>query len=379
MHSVVYDHQAFSLQRYGGVSRYICELATRVHRASDFTARIVAPVHFNSYLPDCPVPQTAMYLRKLWKTGPLYRAANNLLSPILMRASAPSLIHRTYFAPLAKPVDVPVILTVFDMIHELFPASFSAGDVTRRNKRVSVERADHILCISECTANDLIRMYGVPREKISVTYLGYSDVFNASPPAHETAPHGRPYLLYVGQRGGYKNFDMALKAYASSKRLRSEFDLVAFGGAPFNATELALISGLQLKPDRVVRLIGSDSDLARAYRHARALVYPSLYEGFGIPPLEAMSSGCAVACSNASSLPEVVGSAAALFDPNDIDPVRQALEDICFGDTARAQLVVAGKERVRQFSWDRCAADTLATYRCALEGTRPVPRLDGRG
>ena len=170
MHSVVYDHQAFSLQRYGGVSRYICELATRVHRASDFTARIVAPVHFNSYLPDCPVPQTAMYLRKLWKTGPLYRAANNLLSPILMRASAPSLIHRTYFAPLAKPVDVPVILTVFDMIHELFPASFSAGDVTRRNKRVSVERADHILCISECTANDLTRQLDLPFLDLQETF-----------------------------------------------------------------------------------------------------------------------------------------------------------------------------------------------------------------
>jgi len=363
MHSVVYDHQAFTLQRYGGVSRYVCELSSRVHRAPGFSARVVAPIHFNSYLPDCDVPQTSMYVRKIWKTGPLYRALSNVLSPGFIRANPPSLIHQTYFAPLRKPVNVPVVVTVFDMIHELFPAGFSTRDRSGSNKRNSVERADHVLCISESTANDLMRLYSVSRAKISVTHLGYSEIFNATMPTDETAPLGRPYLLYVGQRAGYKNFDKALSAYASSRRLRSEFDFVAFGGPPFDADELAQIARLQLDAGSVVRLTGSDSDLARAYRHARALVYPSLYEGFGIPPLEAMAAGCAVVCSNASSIPEVVGSAAVLFEPNDIDAIRQALENVCLADSTWARSVAAGKERIRNFSWDRCAGDTLAAYR----------------
>ena len=372
MHSVVYDHQAFTLQRYGGVSRYVCELASRVHRAPGFSARVIAPIHFNSYLPDCDVPQTTMYVRKIWKTGPLYRALSNVLSPGFIRANPPSLIHQTYFAPLSTPVKVPVVVTVFDMIHELFPSGFSARDRSRSNKRNSVERADHVLCISESTANDLMNLYRVPRSKISVTHLGYSEAFTAAIPTQEVAPHGRPYLLYVGQRAGYKNFDKGLSAYASSRRLRSEFDFVAFGGPPFDSDELARIAQLQLDAGSVVRLTGSDSDLALAYRHARALVYPSLYEGFGIPLLEAMASGCAVVCSNVSSIPEVVGSAAALFDPNDIDSIRQALEDTCIDDEGRERLVAAGLKHVCNFSWDRCTADTLAAYRRVLGAASPA-------
>ena len=367
MHSIIYDHQIFCMQQYGGVSRYFCELAARVHCAPHFRARIVAPVHFNSYLPTCPVPQAALYLRmRIARVGRLYGAVSALLSPALTWSSSPSLIHRTYYAPHATRTDIPVVLTVFDMIHELFPDSFSANDPVRRNKRLCLERADHIVCISECTASDLVRLFGIPRKKISVTYLGYSDIFAAPPTANETSPHAHPYLLFVGQRSGYKNFDMALKAYASSNRLTEEFDFVAFGGPPLDAGERALVASLRLRPGSVSRLAGSDSDLACAYRHARALVYPSQYEGFGIPPLEAMSSGCVVACSNASAIPAVVGAAASLFDPKDIDSVRHALEDVCLNDSNRARLVAAGRARVRNFSWDRCASDTLGAYRLAL-------------
>lgn len=177
------------------------------------------------------------------------------------------------------------------------------------------------------------------------------------------APHGRPYILYVGHRDGYKNFHTALLAYATSTRLATEFDLVAFGGPAFSTDEQAMIASLSLRPSSVVRLGGSDTELARAYRHARALVYPSRYEGFGIPPLEAMSCGCVVACSNASSIPEVVGDAALSFDPNDIDAARQALEESCFSEDTRARLLARGAIRVRELTWDRCARETIAAYR----------------
>jgi glycosyltransferase involved in cell wall biosynthesis len=128
-----------------------------------------------------------------------------------------------------------------------------------------------------------------------------------------------------------------------------------------------MIASLSLRPGSVVRLGGTDAELARAYRHARAFVYPSRYEGFGIPPLEAMSSGCVVACSNASSMPEVVGDAALLFDPNDVDAARKALEDACFSEDVRARLLTHGAMRVREFTWDRCANETVAAYRRVLD------------
>jgi glycosyltransferase involved in cell wall biosynthesis len=362
MRSIAYDYQTFSLQQYGGISRYFCELAARVNRAQGFEARVIAPVHFNRHLAECDVAKTGVYVRKAWKTGPLFRAANRTLSPRLIATYAPSLIHRTFFEPMKSPSGVPVVITVHDMINEQFPDTFSASDATARNKRQCIQQADYILCNSTCTADDLIRLSGVSRSKVSVTYLGCSEQFAADAPAGEAAPHPRPYLLYVGHRAGHKNFDAMLAAYAGSRHLREEFDLIVFGGMPFTRAERERMAALKLPREGVLRWSGSDAALARGYRHARALVYPSKYEGFGIPPLEAMRAGCAVACSNTSSMPEVVGDAALLFDPTDVDGMRYAMNEICFNDRTRSQLIAAGLERGRQFSWDRCASETLAVY-----------------
>lgn len=364
MPTVVFDHQTFVAQEFGGISRYFCELASRVHGLDGFQAKVVAPLHLNAYLPDCVVPQAAVRLNgKFRGRGRLCKAVNAVLAPSLTRMSRPSLIHRTYYDPQPRMGDVPVVLSVFDMIHELFPENFAADNAVIRSKRSSVIAADHLICISQCTANDLVRLFDVPRSKISVIYLSYSDVFAQPAPQGEPSPHDRPYLLYVGQRDGYKNFDTALRAYASSRPLRAAFDLVVFGGPSLSAEEHALIASLSLRPGSVVRIGGSDRDLARAYRQARAFVYPSRYEGFGIPPLEAMSAGCVVVSSNASSIPEVVGDASISFDPSDIDDMRQAMERACLDDTTRQHLLIAGTQRVREFSWDRCARETVVAYR----------------
>lgn len=364
MNTVVYDHQTFVAQEFGGISRYFCELASRVHGLADFQAKVVAPLHLNAYLPDCAVPKTAVRLNSKFRgRGRLCQAVNAVLSPALTRMSRPSLIHRTYYDPQPRMGDVPVVLSVFDMIHELFPENFAADDAVIRSKRSSVNAADHLICISQSTANDLVRLFDIPRTKISVIYLGYSDVFAKPAPQGEPPPHDRPYLLYVGQRNSYKNFDTALRAYAASPSLREAFDFVVFGGPALSVEERYLISSLSLRPDTVVRMSGSDMALARVYRHAQAFVYPSKYEGFGIPPLEAMSAGCVVACSNASSIPEVVGEAAIKFEPSDIDATRHALESACFDETVRQKLMRAGNHQVKKFNWDNCAMETAATYR----------------
>lgn len=367
MPTVVYDHQIFDLQQYGGISRYFCELAARVHATPGFSAKVVAPLHCNDYLPHCRVPQFAVHLKtRLRGVSYLLRATNRVLGPIAVRSVAPSLIHRTYYETSPRPGQSPLVVTVFDMIHELFPDQFPVNDPVRRSKRVCVEQADHIICISESTARDLVRLLNVPRGKITVTHLGLSENFSAPAPQQEASPHDRPYLLYVGHRGGYKNFEMAISAYANSSHLKDEFDFLTFGGHPFSSGEQATIAKLPLRSGAVRRLTGSDAELARAYRHARAFVYPSKYEGFGIPPLEAMSAGCVVACSNTSSIPEVVGDAGALFDPDDQSSIGSALERLCFDEALRATLKVAGHRRVSQFSWDRCATQTLEAYKTVL-------------
>jgi glycosyltransferase involved in cell wall biosynthesis len=286
--------------------------------------------------------------------------ANRSLSYLAMRAIRPSLVHWTYFNPGPLPRRAVSVVTVYDMVHELFPDEFNPHDSTRENKRRAVARAEHVICISHNTKADLVKLLEVPDDKISVTHLGYSNVFRLAEAEH-TVKHGN-YVLYVGQRNRYKGFNDAIRAFAGSNRLKRDFTFVAFGGTPFQAAELALFESLGLHEGSVRHMFGNDETLARLYRGARLFVYPSKYEGFGIPPLEAMACGCPVACANTSSLPEVVGHAALSFDPDDLDAMRDALETGCLNDGRRAELIKAGLERSALFSWDQCARKTASIY-----------------
>jgi glycosyltransferase involved in cell wall biosynthesis len=180
----------------------------------------------------------------------------------------------------------------------------------------------------------------------------------------------KPFLLYVGYRGGYKNFAALLRAYARSPLLRREFLVVCFGGGRFKERELRQISEQNVQRDNVRYLSGSDDLLAALYAAAAALVYPSLYEGFGMPPLEAMSMGCPVVCSNASSLPEVVGEAAEFFDPLREDDLVAAIERVVTSDERRQALVASGRDKCAMFSWQRCVEETMAIY----ENRLGIPR-----
>ena len=141
------------------------------------------------------------------------------------------------------------------------------------------------------------------------------------------------------------------------------FDLVCFGGGAFTTREIALIKALNIDTKRVRQVPGSDEMLAGFYKAASAFVYPSLYEGFGIPPLEAMSFACPVVCSNVSSIPEIVGDAAEMFDPYDIESIQLAIERVVQDEELKSELINRGKERIKQFSWERCAQETLKVYK----------------
>ncbi len=377
---IAYDPQIFCAQTYGGISRYFCEIASRIAKEPGVQVSIAAPMHVNAYLLHVPrgivsgfrAPESDRFQMHKGANYPrlVFRGLGLLTGDLMLRFMKPDIVHETYFSPYRLGGSRPRrVLTIYDMIHEKFPTSFSNADKTARYKAQAAARADHVICISESTRRDAIDILGLHPDKTSVIYLGF-DLMNADGKSvgYKDFPVNAPFLLYVGNRGGYKNFQGLLEAYGASPKLNREYNLICFGGGAFNSDELETMRGLGLGSGQIMQLGGSDLLLAGLYQRASAFVYPSLYEGFGIPPLEAMSHDCPVVCSNTSSIPEVAGSACEYFDPADIESMRNAIERVVASDSLRKLLIEKGRERLKKFSWDRCAVETLDIYK-KLAGT----------
>ncbi len=364
---VALDPQTFCLQAYGGISRYFLETALELSRLPDTEVAVLAFAHINAYLASAPrslgagvrLPEPPEPLR------PFLVRANQVLARRSLARHGANLVHETYYSRMrTAPRGMPTVITVFDMIHEKFPDYAPRTARVARIKRAAIERADHVICISESTRRDLVALYGVAPSRTSVVTLGFS--LGSGGAAEGTRPFAEPYLLFVGKRGGYKDFATLLRAYAAAAAVRREYLLACFGDQPFTARERSLMRELGVAPHRVRHAQGDDRSLAQHYRHAALFVYPSRYEGFGMPPLEAMALGCPVVCSNAASLPEVVGDAAVTFEAGDVGALRAAIES-ALGSPQAAELRRRGRERIKLFSWERCARETRAVYASVLE------------
>jgi glycosyltransferase involved in cell wall biosynthesis len=393
---IAFDHQAFCLQKIGGISRYFCRLAEQLQQTTQVDeVGIFAPLYRNQYLRELSNSLVHGYSVKDYpaKTAGLLVKANGWLAKSQIKGWKPDLVHETYFSlKRSAPESCPTVLTVFDMIPELEVLASQAKPRTGRiqtsgqdsTKRVAVQRADHIICISEHTRNDLLRLYQVPTEKVSVVYLGCDSANEQSAAAHKTTRTStsantkvatsvtrqiRPYLLYVGLREGYKNFEKLLRAIAQAPALLAEFDVLAFGGGTFTTAEQQIVSTLGFKPTQVRQQAGDDIALNAAYRNAAAFVYPSAYEGFGLPPLEAMAKNCPVISSNTSSMPEVIGTAGQYFDPQSLESISTAIEAVVFSNDRTQDLIKLGRERVKRFTWQSCAQETQAIYQTVLNAS----------
>jgi len=363
---VAYDHSIFSFQEQGGISRYFVELAKHLSTEPEVKTHVVAPVHvcqmLNTYSAS---PKTGIYIPKLKKTYRLLQVVNNVLSRPLMRQLQPDIVHATYYLAQYKlPSSCIKVITVFDMIHEKFSEKMNSFEKTLPDiKRKVVDDADHVICISEQTRCDVIELLGVEKDRTSVIHLASSFSGLESPGATGLE---RPYFLYVGSREWPKNFKLCVEAFAAFALQYPDIMLVCFGGGKFTREELDLFHRLALPGSRVRLFSGDDAVLQGFYCNALALVYPSLYEGFGLPLLEAMSCGCPVICSNTSSMPEVGGEAVLYFTPTEVDEIAQAMQTVVDSSEIRNKLIVKGREQVRQFSWDKCAMETAEVYRSCL-------------
>lgn len=363
---IAMDYQIFCLQAYGGISRYFVRLAEQLSEKTE-TVRIFSPLHCNEYLHELnpALVDGRRIVSSPSKAMRLTLPYNNFLSARKISAWQADVVHETYYSIFNKrPQKKPVVITVYDMVHEIFPDQFSRlGNISLRKRR-AVERADHIICISESTRRDLISLFNVDDTKVSVVHLGF-DEFSYQSSSFDQAASAcmKPYLLFVGNRGGYKNFSGFLKAFSLSVKLKAEFDILAFGGGAFTPAEKNLISDLGLRAAQVRQVGGGDDTLGNLYRGASVFVYPSLYEGFGLPPLEAMANDCPVALSSTSSMPEVVGDAGVYFDPSSIEDMSSVIEKLAFSPSLSQALINQGRNRLDKFSWGRCAEETLAVYK----------------
>jgi len=359
---IAYDSAIFTSQQYGGISRYFCSLVKALSVFPQIEPKIFAPLHINNYLTELP-PRTVFgnKVPTFPKCGFFLRTTNAILMKPCLDKFSPNILHETYYAlDVYAPPKTTRIVTVYDMIHERIPSSFSVKDTSASDKRIVTGKADHIICISNNTARDYKEIYNVSDQQVSVVHLGFDRLTSSESYKNDKI---KPFLLYVGSRNGYKNFKAFLVAYATSSWLKSNFDVVCFGGGPFTYTENQLFSVLGITNNQIIQQSGDDNSLANKYMNAELFVYPSLYEGFGIPPLEAMSLGCPVACSNTSSIPEVVGNAGEYFDPYNVDSIINALEFVLGSKERQLQLITFGLMRSAEFSWERCAVETLNIYK----------------
>jgi glycosyltransferase involved in cell wall biosynthesis len=370
---IAFDHQVFGLQKHGGISRYFSELVRHLAQRRDVSLEVIAPFHINEYLHRLSVREYVSGQKFPFDfrgNARIVKALNTVLLPAYWRGGKFDIIHETYYSSKEHGRARVRVLTIYDMIHELFPEDFPNSAQVSAAKRAASLRADHVICISETTRRDAIRVLGIPPERCSVVYLGCS--LDSS-----TFPAGKrnifsPCILYVGPRSGYKNFRVLLEAFSRSPLLKSQYYLIAFGGRGLSSDEESEIGKLGLT-GRVKQVTGNDELLGEYYNKAAAFVYPSRYEGFGIPPLEAMSAGCPVVCSNAGSISEVVGDAGAYFEPDDSTTLHSLLERLTKDREFADQLRARGFLKIKEYSWKNCAEATFDTYKRLLGEAPSAP------
>ena len=310
-----------------------------------------------------------------------YSLLEQLTVPFALRRARIDLFHAPHYV-VSPLTSCPMVVTIHDCIHLRFPQYLpnrAAHVYALAMMTMAARRARRILTVSHASKEDILRYLKVPAAKIEVIYNALDERL-ATPPAEEEVTRVRErfqlrssFILYAGNIKPHKNVDRLIEAFAILRRKRGDdLKLLIIGDEISKYPNLRrLVHTFQLH--QYVRFLGfvPDATLAVLYRLAAAFVFPSLYEGFGLPPLEAMASGTPVITSNVSSLPEVVDDAALLIDPMDPGAIAEAMRRVLEDTALRADLICRGRERVKAFSWQRSAARVREVYGEVLaEGRR---------
>lgn len=346
---VYFDYQAFTHQSFGGVSRYYAEI---IRRLPQYGIEPIVGIRYSNNthlkalgLDTRPAPnrKSAKYLNRFYCRQEILEGQFDM-------------IHATYFDPYvlkANKRHKPLVITIHDMIDEVM----GEGHYMPRRKALLADKATRIIAVSEHTKQDVMSILNVAEERISVVYHGNSIV----PVRPEQMPRlPKRYILYVGGRQRkYKNFDLFLRAMQPIVQ-KEGLDLVCVG-APFSNDEITRIKSLGLEHN-IYSLFAEEDQLYTIYHHAGCFVFPSCYEGFGLPILEAWSAECPLILSNSSCFPEIAGDGAAYFEENDAADLTRQTWAVLQSPRMREQLISRGKTRLNDFSWDKAAKKTAQVY-----------------
>jgi len=361
---IQFDHQIFASQIYGGISRYFYELIKEFVAREDIRVNVSLLLSDNHYIVNKKYTNQKDVLSWLQFRGKyrIYKMIDKLYTIQLLKKQNFDIFHPTYYDTyFLKHISAkPFVLTVHDMIDEIF----SVCDKTSIRKKLLVEKATKIIAVSQSTKNDLIEFFGTDASKIEVIYLGNSMFPKIKVDTNLKTPN--KYILFVGARGGYKNFERFIKSISLILNKDENLFVTCAGGGKFTSKELAIFSSLNIT-DQITQYTLDDDALASLYQNAQLFVYPSLYEGFGIPILESFACQCPLVCSNTSSLAEVAGDSAYYFDPYSEESMRNSITKVLEDEFLQDELRQKGVIRLKKFSWTKTAAETRSLYESVMK------------
>lgn len=357
---ILYDHQMFSYQKFGGITKYFVELMKNM--GPEHQIKLGLLFSENHYLKENQrLFKKANLLppREFKGKATLKKHVaniNGLYSRYCISNNDFDLFHPTFYDDyfLGK-LKKPLVVTVHDLIEFRYKDTFFKDSINRPPMEKVIMKADRIISISENTKRDLLETFDLNPDKIDVIYHGYNNNDRVKSPNQ----FGK-YILYVGDRGSYKNFILFIESVAALLKKERDIKVVCVG-RPFIPEEMELLVRLGIS-DQLLALHVDEDMLNNLYANALTFVYPSLYEGFGMPILEAFSNDCPLCLSNTSCFPEIAGKAASYFDPEDAGSILTAIEKVLFDEGYAQQLRTAGKQRLKEFSWEKTAAKTLKSY-----------------
>lgn len=376
---VLFDSQIFGEQKIGGISRYYYEL---IKNSNDYSTELSIKYSNNLYLnqdEDFSKIGSLSEYKIISKIENLnFKGKNRIINLLKKKLDKNKLnqkislktiqkgnydiFHPTYYNPyFLSAINKPFVVTVYDMIHEKFPHYFPKNDRTTINKKLLCDNANAIIAISESTKKDLIEYFSIDENKIKVIHLSSNlNILKATPPKGIT----KEYILFIGSRFGYKNFKNFILGSIKTLNENKELSIVCTG-SPLNKEEQTFLNELNIL-NRVHICFVNDEELTYLYSNAVLFIFPSMYEGFGIPALEAFTCNCPAILSDTSSLKEIGEDAAVYIDPNDVKDIENKISNVVNDRSLREKLKLKGKEQLKKFSWSKCRKEHLIAYEAIL-------------
>lgn len=366
---ILFDPQIFWWQYHGGISRYFAELFLFLSKEEDVEITMPLASHDNAYLKEMGLFMVSPV--HSWIYSFRFRGIGKIRELLIQNKSKAikeikkgdfDLFVPTFFDPYFLPYlkGKPFVLTIHDMTHEVIPEFFEPKDKVNQNKVKLLRECSKVIAISENTKKDIIRFFPEHRNNIEVVYHGNS-LHLTKAKAIEGLPH--KYILFVGMRWKYKNFDFLLSNIASLLIEYNDLHLVCAGGGAFTVEEISKMRQLNVY-EKVNYLNFDDEGLAYLYRNCLCFVFPSLYEGFGIPILEAMSCGSVCLLPSLSSFPEVAKDAAIYY--HNQEDLQTKIQQIYLGEINVDDYREKGRKRSAQFSWEQTGSNTKKIYSSVL-------------